>query len=281
MTKIEITKYLKDLKNRTNPKEEYEKYSKFLNSLKQKYIIDNNQKQAKRIWCLEQILDIQNEYLFSYDNLRNHIFYEAWIKFEQIEIKLSNLNRHFKEKNNDFFLLEIAEYTKKFQSLYPYKFFFSTGEIVKEKICSVCGKKVNLRNHCGHEVGEIYNGEMCCRIIKHLEKLTDVSIVESPARKYAVAFSSTKDGHDSYNYAALKYLIKHLESPFEKWDYELTTKRHPHDFFPSLNPNDNCPCNSGKKYIDCCKSEDSILMPHYQFTLYSPKLKNFDLEYSY
>jgi len=281
MNKDEIIKYLKELKNRTNPKEEYEKYSKFLKDLKQKYVINNNQKQAKRIWCLEQILDIQNEYLFSYDDLKNYRFYDAWVKFEQIEIKLSNLKRHFKEKINNFYIKQIEEYTKKFQSLYPYKFFLSTGMVVKEKICSICGKRVNLRNHCGHEVGEIYNGEMCCRIINHIETITDVSLVESPVHKYAVAFFGTKGNLDSYNYAALKYLIKHLESPFEKWNYELTTKRHPHEFFPNLNPNDNCPCNSGKKYIDCCKSEVGILMPHYQFIFYSPKPKKFDLEYSY
>ena len=281
MNEDEIYKYLKELKNRINSKEEYEKYSKFLQDFKKKYVKDNNQSQAKRIWCLEQILNIQNDYLASYNDLKNHKFYEAWIKFDQIEIKLSNLKRHFEENNNEFYIQSISEYTKKFQSLYPYKIFLSTEEIISEKECSICGKKINLRNHCGHEVGEIYNGELCCRKIKHIDAILGISLVDSPARKYAVAFPKTKNSLDSYKYNALKYLLKYLESPFEKWGYKWTTKRHPHEFFPNLKPDDNCPCDSGKKYVDCCKSKEGILRPHCQFLFYKEKPKKIDFEYIY
>lgn len=281
MNEEKIYKYLKEPNKRNNSPEEQNKFTELLKDLKQKFVKENNQKQAKRIWCLEQIFSIQNVYLLAYEYMKSHKFYNAWVKFGQIEIKLSNLKRHYKEKDNRFYLQHISEYTKKFQSLYPYKFFFSTEEIISEKECSICGKKISLRNHCGHEVGEIYNGEMCYRIINRIDALTGVSLVNSPSRKYAVAFLKTKNGLDSYNYSPLKYLIRYLESPFEKWDYEWTTTRHPHEFFSDVKPEDKCPCDSGKKYIDCCMSEEGILRPHCQFFFYEEKLKEFDFEYSY
>ncbi|MFA5014198.1 MAG: SEC-C domain-containing protein [Actinomycetota bacterium] len=280
MNEVEILEYLKGLENRDiSPKEE-NTFTNNLKEIKQNFVKDNNQQKAKKIWCYEQIYNVQNIYLSAFELMKKNKFYEAWQNFEQIEIKLSFLYPHFKEKNNEFYLKLILEYTRKFQSLYPYKFFISTEEIIKEKECSICGKKISLRNHCGHIPGEIYDGEMCLRRITKVDFI-GVSLVNSPDRKYAVAFPSTSEGADSFDYKLLKYLINLLESPFEKWNYKWSKRRHPHSFFKDITPNDNCPCESGKKYVDCCLNEKGVLRPHCQFYFYKEKKEKMDFEYCY
>lgn len=280
MNEAEIKKYLRDLKNRSISPKEQNIFNTELKKLKQNFVNKKDQKQAKKFWCYEQIFNIQNMYLSAFELMKNNKFYDAWQKFEQIEIKLSFLHPHFKEKDNEFYLKFILEYVRKFQSLYPYKIFMSTEEVIKEKECSICGKKINLRNHCGHIAGEIYDGEMCFRKITSVDFL-GISFVDSPERKYSVAFPATADGVDPFNYRLLEYLINLLEFPFEKWDYKWTKKRHPHSFFSNISPNDNCPCESGKKYKDCCMSKKGVLRPHCQLYFYKNKKDKMGLEYCY
>jgi hypothetical protein len=56
-----------------------------------------------------------------------------------------------------------------------------------KKKCSVCDKDVSIRNPCGHFVGEIYNGEMCFRIVTEV-KVLGMSLVENPGNKFYVMF---------------------------------------------------------------------------------------------
>lgn len=48
------------------------------------------------------------------------------------------------------------------QSLYLYRVFASYIMNVKKEKCSICGKERLFRNLCGHRVGKLYNGELCC-----------------------------------------------------------------------------------------------------------------------
>jgi hypothetical protein len=45
--------------------------------------------------------------------------------------------------------------------------------------CSICG----VRGRCDHEPGHIYDGTMAYRIIHHIAKVREVSLVENPASK--------------------------------------------------------------------------------------------------
>jgi len=137
--------------------------------------------------------------------------------------------------------------------------------LVKEKVCSICGDPISIRNPCGHEVGEIYDGEMCLRRITEAEVL-EVSLVETPGHKYAVAFASSSESgggiKDQYNYAAVRYVIDGLRSPFDAWDLERTKRRHPHSRYYHVTQDEDCPCESGKTYEECCLSESGVLRPH-------------------
>jgi hypothetical protein len=118
-------------------------------------------------------------------------------------------------------------------------------------------------------VGEIYDGEMCCRIVTEAE-LLEISVVPDPVQKYSALFfstnSETDEREDNYDYRIISYLIKCLASPFDPWTFQWTKIRHPHSRYTHLEYDSPCPCESGKTYGDCCLLESGVLRPHCQFS---------------
>ena len=64
--------------------------------------------------------------------------------------------------------------------VFPPQSFLSTGMTVERTDCSICGTEYG---ECEHVVGRAYMGEMCCRIIRDIAELSDVSFVETPSDK--------------------------------------------------------------------------------------------------
>ena len=223
------------------PKEYWEELSYF----KKNAVNESDQLTAKVAWCFETIGKIQDKFVEIYIHFINGEFYMGWCLLEKCEILIGFLDKHFLEKNNEFGIEHIRIHTKNFQSIFPYKTFFSPSSILKHR-CSVCNKLITPRNHCGHEIGEIYNGEMCHKIAETIEIL-EVSIVENPVQKYSVTFL---EGKDQYNYEAIKYIVKKISSPWETWDYEKSKKLVPK--YKNVGRNELCPCGSGMKYKKCC-----------------------------
>ena len=173
----------------------------------------------------------------------------------------------------------LKTYTANWQSLFPYRMFFSPEILKKETACSICQRPVLPQTFCGHRVGEIYKGELCHRIIKRVEVL-GIGMVNKPAQKYSVLFLSDNNGgiKDQYNYALVEFAISALRNPFDKWDVERTTRRQPHSRYAHVGRNDPCPCERGKKYKHCCLRETGVLRPHFQFTFAKQPPENVDLE---
>lgn len=221
---------------------------------------------------MEEILEIQDLYLSSFEDIEKESFYASWCGLERCEVKIKHLENHFsidKEKD-DFGLFFIKEKVQLLQGLFPYKMFTSPEFVIEEQECSTCGQSISLRNPCGHIIGEIYDGEPCCRVIKKADFLA-LSMTENPRNKYTVMFlvdDNTGEKIDQYDYTFLKYLILAVKSPFDEWSYEWTKKRHPHSRFKEVGKNDLCPCESGKKYKKCCLNEDGVLRPHLEFILH-------------
>jgi hypothetical protein len=235
--------------------------------MKRDAIERDNQSLAKRIWCLEQILRVQNYYLNAFARLKESHFYESWCLFEQAEIALLRLRPHFTEAANQYQLQFIRRHIPRYQSLYPYRLFMSPEIIYKKKLCSICDKPVSVRQPCGHQVGEIYGGEMCGRQVTEAT-FTCMAMVESPTQKYSVVFPQAREEggkSDGFEYPILEYLIKRLEDPFHAWNVSWTTRRHPHWRFRNVEETAPCPCGSSRPYRDCCLSEAGVLRPHCEF----------------
>lgn len=252
-----------------------EKYSREniageLNRIKADYIRNGQSSQANEVWCIESILKIQTEYLNAFELLKQKEYYKAWCAIEQVELTLGFLAPHHDIGMDEYMLSFIDEHIRKYQKIYPYQIFISPELVEEEKKCNICNQIMSIRNPCGHEVGEIYNGEMCCRIVTKVQIL-GIAMVESPLQKYSVPFlkdEATGEVTDHYNYEVVEYLTDKLMGPFDAWDFELSSKIYPHTHFASLGRNDKCPCGSGKKYKKCCLDKEGVKLPQYDFMLH-------------
>ncbi|VVB94745.1 SEC-C motif protein [uncultured archaeon] len=249
-----VRKLATDYKNRNDGILQKEYWDNLL-SIKKRAVLESDQLIAKVTWCFEEIGKIQDKYVESFIHFSNDEFYEGWCLLEICENITRSLDMHYQEKNNEFGIEFIRINTKKFQSLFPYKLFISPGFLMKTR-CSVCNKLITPRNYCGHENGEIYDGEMCHGIAEDIEPL-EVSIVENPVQKYSVI------DKDSYDYGVIKYIIKKISSPWDAWDYKKSKKLVPK--YTKVGRNELCPCGSEIKFKKCCLRKKQEI-DHFDFT---------------
>ena len=271
MTLTEIETYLASVKIRPNeptPELIYES----LAASKRAALQRHDEAGAKRAWCLEQVHHAQSCYLRAFADIKCGRYYDAWCALERAEIALHFLEPHSEGLWAQFKLDLVEEYVRKWQTLFPYKVFLSPEMIELEVECSICKARVMPRSPCGHLVGEIYQGEMCCRVVTKMHPL-GVALVKNPVQKYSVVFiSDPVNGkeRDHYNYGLVRYLIRALRAPFDGWEGRWSERRQPHSCFRHVGRNDPCPCESEKKYKKCCLQQNGVLRPHVEFTFSIP-----------
>lgn len=257
----------------------YEELYVILSQLKKEALRKNNEEDAKYIWCLETALSIQKNYIQAFIECKKDQYYKGWCDLERAEIQLGFINRHFPFEPDQFHLKFIYNVLEKIQPLFPYRIFLSPEIIENEKVCSICEEPILPRNPCPHKLGNIYQGEMCGRIVKK-PQLVGMSFVRDPVQKYSVPFMSENgETKDHYDYSVIRYLIQRLDSPFHKWNVEMTTAIHPHTRFKHLSVNDKCPCASGIKYKKCCLKKEGVLMPHIQISFEVPPKIGTEIQY--
>lgn len=238
---------------------------------------------AKEYWCVLEALKAQRFYISAFHYLKKGSYYEAWCEFARSEGVLIHLARHFKNNWTRTRLDFVERYIEKWQSLFPYKVFFSPEILEHEKKCNICDKVVLIRSPCGHQVGEIYGGEQCIRIVTKQE-LLGLSVVDHPVQKYSVAFNTdpeTNQKIDHYDYHLVEFAIRRLQHPFITWEYELTKTLHPHSNYSHIGRNAPCPCGAPQKYKRCCLLQSGVLRPHYEFSFGNPLTEDLrETEYS-
>jgi len=233
-----------------------EEYWKKLLEIKKTAVKNSEHSISKVSWCFETIGHIHDEYIRSYNQLKEGDFYDSWCSLEKCETQISFLDDHFHDEKDEFGIDYIRNYVEKLQSLFPYKTFISPGFTGKRR-CSICNEMITPRNCCEHENGEIYDGEMCSKIVTDMNIL-EVSIVDNPVQKYSVINA------EKHNHELLKYLIKKFSSPWELWDYKISKKLV--SKYSKIGRNELCPCESGLKFKKCCLNEKKEI-DHYTFML--------------
>ena len=74
--------------------------------------------------------------------------------------------------------------------VFPPQNVFSTGMLVKEEICSICGKEYE---DCSHIKGRPYMGQLC--VVRLIPLAVDhIAIVDQPASKHCRAYTIKKEG---------------------------------------------------------------------------------------
>lgn len=267
MTIADVELRLRSAKDRTEA--ELETAVERLQAEKKIAVESNDQTMAKEAWCLQQVCKAHILFRRAFAQMKNGQYYDAWCALEQVELKLGFLAPHFQSRFVDYGLSRLSGDTGRFQSLFPYKIFYSPEILELEKQCSVCKKVISIRKPCGHRTGEIYDGEICFRIVTDM-RLLGSALVENPVQRYSVPFKvdpETGKSSDHYNYSTVKYAIERLPSPYSGWDVQWMKRRHPHSLFRHLGRNDKCPCDSGAKYKKCCLPESGVLRPHCEILL--------------
>jgi hypothetical protein len=227
-----------------------------------------DQELAAHIFYLQQAVKIHNNYFCAFSLLQQHDFYEAWCKLEEVEKGLLLFHSRQKDWPDywDEFLVSgkykfIKEHVSRWQELFPYKLFISPGMTYKQT-CSICNNSINPRKPCGHNDGEIYNGEVRKRLLSDI-RYNHIALVENPANKFCVLFPISEfdevtNGYnksmDVYDYSLAKGVISCLTDPFQTWNYSVREVERDRDYFESIGvgENDPCPCGSDKKYMNCC-----------------------------
>lgn len=232
--------------------------------LKNKLVKQGKQDEAKEIWVLENTYVAQNMYIKFTKLIRKEKFYEAWCLLEQCEIKILNLKKHFppdlsKETYFDFLCHQVPMW----QKIFPYRIFNSTEFIERKIKCSSCGQIITARNFCGHQIGEIYDGEMCYRIIEDFE-IVGFALVKNPVNKMNVIFESDGSGKrvDHYDYKCIRMISNVFPSYFYWWEINKTFDWHDRSAFSDTLPNDLCPCGSERTFSICCASKSIVTTPH-------------------
>lgn len=107
--------------------------------------------------------------------------------------------------------------------------------------------------------------------IAHDLEFIGLSIVSNPVQKYSVMHND-----ETLDFTPLEYLSSFLENCFVQWDLEWAKKKFPTETFKRVKQEDNCPCNSGKNFEDCCISQEEIEIPHARFILSKPIPSNIE-----
>jgi len=204
-----------------------------------------DQAQAKEIWCLETLLNAQEHYLSAFQAMRAQEFPAAWTSLVHAENALHFLRGHLPDDVGRSAF--IAQQVENFQTLFPYRIFTSPELVIGYHTCSVCGAVVRLRTPCGHEPGEIYDGEMCHRKA-HDVQLVGVALVRNPVMKTNVISTA----EHPYDFPMVAKVITHLSGPFAPWHIEWNEMRLPHSLFAHIRTREPCPCNSRLEYGQCC-----------------------------
>lgn len=183
-----------------------------LSRIKEESLVSENQKVAKAVWCLETIGSIQDCFISAFDFMHKDYFYQGWCQLIECETSIENLDRHFLDKNKYFGIECVRFQVNQFQKIFPYRLFCSPAFKAKNVFCSICNNKITPRNYCGHKVGEIYDGKLCFRYYDGME-FDHLLLCPRPKHKYIVPFNETI----SYNYAAVRYVVDRLKSPWDLW----------------------------------------------------------------
>jgi len=270
MTLEQIRDELRSLCDDSRPR--FEQLLSELTQLKNAAVIDSDEALANRIWCYEMVALVQREYLNAFEQLKKEQYYKGWCTLEQVELGLLRLSRHFPHDWPEFKLDFIDDKVRNYQSIFPYKIFTSPEIVYFEQKCSICDQVISIRHPCGHKVGELYYGQHCGRIVTKSE-FVGLAFVDRPVQKYSVPFfhhPETGEAGDHYNYQVVRYLMIRLPGPFDDWNVTWTKTRHPFPKFGLIGRNDTCPCDSGKKFKNCCRRQGGVLRPHVKFTFLFP-----------
>lgn len=233
---------------------------------------ENREEVSNFLWKLKTIFQIKKGYIRTFSLIKNKEYLDAWSLLAELETDLifleKNIDDNFSQKYKVFFYKEMV---KNWQSLFPYRIFFSMGFTVKYYLCSICSEVIRPRNSCKHKKGMLYNGELCFHIGGEIEEIKEISVVKTPMQKTCIPLID-------YDYSIVDYVSDRLQQPFDGWRVVKSKRILNRSEFNHLNGDAICPCQEELTlFKDCCFDKDEIELPHLDIFFeksLSPELEN-------
>lgn len=206
---------------------------------------------ANACFILRTFIRFTDSYEKYWQSIKNQKYKASW-ELLQDSIHYIHVAGRFVRNKQIFYLDDIYNHLVCLEKLYPYKIFISSEFLKIKEICNICHR--DLKDPlCEHIPGEIYFGKMAAAIVEKAD-LVGVSLVENPADKRLVP--EIKDEHrpEQERFSGVHSFVKTAISPFHTFQtFEIPMvaeiKRN------QTGRNDLCPCNSGKKYKNCCQKK--------------------------
>jgi hypothetical protein len=215
---------------------------------------------ANEMWFVRQVAKCRLSYLIALDEMRRGAYFDAWCGFERLELDLRDILKN-PVYNVEFFAVpQLTRTVERWQSIFPYRLFASPEMVIKAEDCSICSSPVDPWSDCGHEVGKLYEGQVCHRVVREMELLS-ISIVQDPVQKMAVLDPYSPN----YDYLPLDFVLARLPHPFFEWRVDRTTASQPLSSLGLLADDEPCPCGSREVHGACCKGKQMIVLPHLEF----------------
>lgn len=147
------------------------------------------------------------------------------------------------------------------EQLYPYNVFFSVGMVVEGLECSLCGFDIDS-DECLHIRGQLYSGRIATAIVKDVARFDHAALVTNPANKRCVV--QYEDTGAQFN--VIRYLSNLIKSNkfqvSDQLNVRFSKRKLPNPEYKKLGRNEQCFCNSGRKFKKCCMAKDHIEEDH-------------------
>lgn len=228
-----------------------------------------DEEQANVLWFLHEVSSARGTMVDAFQLMKDGKYKDAWLSLEHVELNIHWLKKNPFRPLPEFLCDELEEQVRQWQQVFPYKVFGSPEFKIKREECSICGKSHNPWSGCTHEIGKVYGGRFCCRVIKDMEFIS-IALVLEPVQKYSVIVPTGENGEDLSDYSLVKSIVDRVNGPFSRWRAEWSSLRHPHELFQDRPKDGECPCGSGRTYAACCHSEEGVLRPHLQIYFDEP-----------
>jgi hypothetical protein len=240
--------------------------NKALEKLKAKLVVAKEKQSAdservlNELYVIDRLVDMLATYSEVWSKILKMEFSSSWHSLQDALDLLRLIKRlsDCRQRHNiDYFENQLLELEK----LYPYNIFFSVGAIAEKFKCSICGKDINSFD-CPHVKGELYQGQMAYAIAQNITELNHVSMVIHPRDKRCVV----KYDNNGDQFKAVRFLSDLIRSHkmqllhFGKLEFSKKTIKNPD--FRKMSRNEPCYCGSGKKFKNCCITQEFIETDH-------------------
>jgi hypothetical protein len=233
--------------------------------------LSEDEELANACFILHTLVEFTGSYEKYWQSLRNQRYKASWELLQDSMHYVCVAGRFIKNKQI-FHLEDIYNHLVCLEKLYPYKVFISSELLKIKERCSICQR--DLKDPCcEHIPGELYFGKMATAIIEKAD-LVGVSLVENPADKRLVPEVKDEQRPEQERFYGVHVYVEKAIKPFHTFEiFEFPVVSEVQRNLTGRN--DLCPCNSGRKYKNCCQEKQKNEVIHLHLEL--RQILNFDV----